>query len=60
MFTLHGQDLCLHASEDDLQSNDVVAHSLEHNKSVVYVQAASVHCQGEQHLVLGQRGAQWS
>lgn len=34
----------------------VVAHSLEYNKTVVYVQTASVHCQGERHLVLGQCG----
>lgn len=39
--------------EDDLQSIDLAAHRLEHDKGVVYVQAAGVHCQREQRLVLG-------
>lgn len=45
--------------EDDLQSIDLEAHRLEHDKTVVYVEVASVHCQGEQHLVLGQCRAPW-
>lgn len=45
--------------EDDLQSIDLEAHRQEHNKTVVYVQAVSVHCQGEQHLVLGQCRVPW-
>lgn len=45
--------------KDDLQSIDLEAHGLEHNKTVVYVQAANVHCQEEQHLVLGQCRAPW-
>lgn len=50
----HAEQFCVCAPpEDDLQSIDLEAHSLEHNKTVVYVQAAGVHCQGEQHLVLG-------
>lgn len=45
--------------EDDLQSIDLEAHRPEHNKTVVYVQAERVHCQGERHLVLGQCRAPW-
>lgn len=45
--------------EDDLQSIDLEARSVEHNKNVVYVQATSVHCQGERHLVLGQCRVPW-
>lgn len=45
--------------ENDLQSTDLEAPRLEHNKTVVYVLEASVHCQGEQHLVLGQCKAPW-